>query len=152
MAILAGKEGKGNPDDIAPPREGLLARIPEGALTIAIVVLASSASFGLGMLAEREIHQEGEGIRIEGAPTESTQEAGAVLGAAIAAPAPKAPTPSPAPAATSGNYVASKSGTKYYLPWCGTVKRIKDENKVWFDSKEEAEAAGYQPAANCKGI
>ena len=53
---------------------------------------------------------------------------------------------------TTGSYVASKSGTKYYLPWCGGVKRIKDENKVWFKTKDEAEGAGYSPAANCKGI
>jgi methylphosphotriester-DNA--protein-cysteine methyltransferase len=51
-----------------------------------------------------------------------------------------------------GGYVASKNGTKYHLPWCGSAKQIKEENKVWFATKEEAEAAGYTPAANCKGI
>ena len=51
-----------------------------------------------------------------------------------------------------GGYVASKSGTKYHLPWCGSAKQIKEENKVWFKTKEEAEVAGYTPAANCKGI
>ncbi len=49
-------------------------------------------------------------------------------------------------------YVASKSGTKYHLPWCGGAKQIKEENKVWFATKEEAEKAGYTPASNCKGI
>ncbi len=49
-------------------------------------------------------------------------------------------------------YVASKSGTKYHLPWCGSAKQIKEENKIWFSSKEEAEKAGYTPASNCKGI
>ncbi len=49
-------------------------------------------------------------------------------------------------------YVASKTGTKYHLPWCAGAQRIKDENKVWFATKEDAEAAGYTPAANCKGI
>jgi len=53
---------------------------------------------------------------------------------------------------TTGAYVASKSGTKYHLPWCGSAKQIKEENKVWFDTKEEAERAGYTPASNCKGI
>jgi hypothetical protein len=56
-----------------------------------------------------------------------------------------------APAA-QGNYVASKSGTKYHLPWCSGAQRIKEENKVFFATKEEAEAAGYTPASNCKGI
>ncbi len=51
-----------------------------------------------------------------------------------------------------GEYVASKSGTKYHLPWCPGAGQIKEENKIWFKSKEEAERAGYTPAANCKGI
>lgn len=49
-------------------------------------------------------------------------------------------------------YVASKSGTKYHLPWCSGAKRIKEENKIYFATKEDAEKAGYSPAANCKGI
>lgn len=59
------------------------------------------------------------------------------------------PTQSPE---TKGAYVASKNGTKYHLPWCGSAKRIKEENKIWFATKEAAEKAGYTPAANCKGI
>jgi methylphosphotriester-DNA--protein-cysteine methyltransferase len=66
------------------------------------------------------------------------------------------PTPQPAAAAaalpTTGAYVASRTGTKYYLPTCGTAKRIKDENKVWFATKADAEKAGYEPATNCKGL
>lgn len=54
--------------------------------------------------------------------------------------------------ATGKGYVASKSGTKYHLPWCGSAKQIKEENKIWFATKEEAEKAGYTPASNCKGI
>ncbi len=51
-----------------------------------------------------------------------------------------------------GKYVASKSGTKYHLPWCGGAQQIKEENKIWFNTKEDAEKAGYTPASNCKGI
>jgi len=51
-----------------------------------------------------------------------------------------------------GEYVASKSGTKYHFPWCAGARSIKEDNKVWFASKEEAELAGYEPAANCKGL
>lgn len=50
------------------------------------------------------------------------------------------------------NYVAAISGTKYYVPTCSGASRIKEENKVWFDTKEDAELAGYGPAANCEGI
>ncbi|TSC62722.1 MAG: hypothetical protein G01um101448_259 [Parcubacteria group bacterium Gr01-1014_48] len=51
-----------------------------------------------------------------------------------------------------GQYVASKKGTKYHFPWCGGAARISEENKIWFNSKEEAEKAGYTPAGNCKGL
>lgn len=49
-------------------------------------------------------------------------------------------------------YVASKNGTKYHLPSCAGAKQIQEENKIIFNSKAEAEAAGYTPASNCKGI
>lgn len=49
-------------------------------------------------------------------------------------------------------YVASKSGTKYHLLSCAGAKSIKEENKIYFATKEDAERAGYTPAANCKGI
>ncbi len=49
-------------------------------------------------------------------------------------------------------YVASKNGTKYHYPWCSGAQTIKEENKIWFSSKEEAEKSGYSPAANCKGL
>ncbi len=53
---------------------------------------------------------------------------------------------------TEKMFVASKNGAKYYYPWCGGVSRIKEENKVWFSTKEQAEKAGLTPAANCKGL
>ena len=51
-----------------------------------------------------------------------------------------------------GKYVVSKLGTKYHLPWCSGALRISEENKIWFETKEEAENKGYTPAKNCKGI
>ncbi len=51
-----------------------------------------------------------------------------------------------------GKFVASRNSTKYHLPWCSGALRIKEENKIWFESVEEARAAGYSPAANCPGL
>ncbi len=57
-------------------------------------------------------------------------------------------------AAASGSQqvVASKNGTKYHLPTCPGAKQISEKNKITFKSIEEARAAGYTPAANCKGL
>lgn len=49
-----------------------------------------------------------------------------------------------------GKYIASKTGVKYHIPKCDWAKKIKKENRVWFDSKEEAEAKGLK-ACNCVG-
>lgn len=52
----------------------------------------------------------------------------------------------------SGVVVASKSGTKYYYPWCTGVSKIREENKVWFNTIEEARSAGLSPTSNCAGL
>lgn len=51
-----------------------------------------------------------------------------------------------------GKYVASKSGTAYHYPWCQGAQKIKEGNKVWFQTKEDAVKAGYRPAGNCNGL
>ncbi len=48
-----------------------------------------------------------------------------------------------------GEYVASRNGTKYYPPNCGSAKRINEENKVWFATQEEAELAGFTKSSTC---
>jgi hypothetical protein len=49
-------------------------------------------------------------------------------------------------------YVAARGGTVYYLPSCAGVNRIAEKNKIWFETKAEAERLGYKPAQNCKGL
>lgn len=50
---------------------------------------------------------------------------------------------------TPSQYVASKSGTRYHHVTCPGAKQIKDANKIFFDTIQQAEAAGYSKAANC---
>ncbi len=52
--------------------------------------------------------------------------------------------------AVTGAYVASRGGTSYYLPSCSGAKRISEKNKIYFESKVEAERLGYKPAKTCK--
>jgi hypothetical protein len=137
----------------------MLAGVPKDVLMVGVVVLASSGSFGLGMLADREMAKNA-GIWVENLP--ETQTLGAAVVEAAGKPSssktvPKAATQAQVSTSTAsipvgGQVVASKTGTKYFLPWCGSVKRIKEENKVWFTSAADAKAHGYAPAANCKGL
>ncbi|MCD5384519.1 MAG: hypothetical protein LRZ97_01215 [Candidatus Pacebacteria bacterium] len=52
----------------------------------------------------------------------------------------------------SGAVVVSVKGSKYHYPWCSGALRMNEKNKRWYDSVELAEAAGYEPAGNCKGL
>lgn len=54
--------------------------------------------------------------------------------------------------AEKGKFLASRSGSFYYLPTCSGAKRIKEKNIVWFHSRGDAEARGLRPATNCPGI
>ncbi|HYE23103.1 MAG TPA: Ada metal-binding domain-containing protein [Candidatus Paceibacterota bacterium] len=124
-----------------------LGRIPTDALIVAVIFLTATLSFGLGVLAGKDMETaERPGIWIEERPVEAADLSAAAQGVIGEG------EDDVDPIVQGGQYVASKSGEAYYLPWCGGVSRIKEENRVWFDSKEEAEAKGYRPAKNCKGI
>lgn len=65
-------------------------------------------------------------------------------------------TPSPKTAAaettaavagtTEKLFVGSVNSNLYHHKDCSTANRIKEENKIWFATTEEGEAAGYSPS------
>ena len=112
--------------------------------TALVVVLVAFLSFGLGRLSVSE-SQKPE-IQISEIPA---GEAGAQGAAVVTAATQKTSTPT---GVTQSQYVASKNGSKYYFPWCSGANRIKEENKVWFQTAAEAARAGYQPSSTCKGL
>lgn len=44
-----------------------------------------------------------------------------------------------------GKFVASKFGGTYHIPRCDWAKKIKKNNVVWFNTKEDAKRAGHKP-------
>jgi len=113
--------------------EKIKSAISGDVFTVLVIILVGFSGFGLGRLSvtnERKIPvmiEQGAAAVEAGALSEETLPQG-------------------------GGYVASKKGKKYHLPWCSGAQRISEENKIWFSSKEEAERAGYTPAANCDGL
>ena len=94
----------------------------------ALMLLVGATSFGLGRLSMvEEVHPP---VSIGQAPS-STASREMPLG---------------------GQFVASRTGTVYYFPWCGGAQNIKLENQRWFSSEKQAQAAGLRPAKNCKGL
>ena len=49
-----------------------------------------------------------------------------------------------------GKYLGHKNSKKLHYPDCRWGKRIKPENQVWFNSREEAIEKGYVPCKVCK--
>lgn len=134
--------------ELSPKFKGILGSI-EFHLSL-LIIGVSLVSFVLGRLS---VTEKSDVIEQKTQIVESnTQSASASTNRDVANTERTVSTQSAQSSDAQGAYVASKSGTKYHLPWCGGAKRIKEENKIWFATKEDAEKAGYTPAANCKGI
>lgn len=93
---------------------------------ILIIVLVASASFGLGRLSiiEKYRAQDEVSIIVPKLKDLSIDE-------------------------SKFQFVASKTGTKYYPMGCKSAERIKEENRVYFETEEEAKAAGLEATATC---
>ncbi len=50
---------------------------------------------------------------------------------------------------SKGNFVGSSTSKKYHLPDCRYALKIKQENKVYFQSAKEAKSQGYLPCKSC---
>ena len=115
-------------------------------LTVLIVILVGTGSYGLGKLS---------GIQGRKAPLKIESEFEIFKNANTASSytaKESANQSSVGQALSDGEVVASKNGTKYHFPWCSGAKQITEANKVIFKSISEAKAAGYSPASNCKGL
>ena len=104
----------------------------------AIIILVAVISFGLGRLSK--IREEKTPITIENAEIGESK------------PLLTSNVDKTNSSATSKIFVASRNGKKYYYAWCESANVIKEQNRIWFSTQAEAEKAGYQPAANCKGL
>lgn len=109
----------------------------------ALIFLVGLGSFGLGRLSI--LWPQREPITIEPSTHYNTEK----IQSNIEIPHESALSPQ---RSTPGKYVASKHGAVYHFPWCPGALKIKEENKIWFNTKEEAERKGYRPAANCEGL
>ena len=54
------------------------------------------------------------------------------------------------PAAAQGAYTASTKSDKFHLSSCSSAAHISEDNRVWFQTRDEAIAAGYSPCGKCK--
>jgi len=119
--------------------------------TVILLVLVAGLAFGLGRLSVGGVIDREEGVTLNGEVRVKLVASSSLPAALVQATSSIVGTTEPVlvlPKET--NYVASKSGTKYHHRSCPGAKQIKAENKIWFSTALEAQAAGYTKAANCK--
>lgn len=128
---------------------------------VLIVLLVGLASFGLGRLSKND---ENKGIRIQyeaqsanalkasensvlGLNTSSASEENTRTPAEFLAENPELSTQ--VSLASMKQFFASKRGKKYYPTGCSAGKSIKTQNRIYFDTSEQAEKAGYSLSTSC---
>lgn len=114
-------------------------------ILIAIMVVLAAGSFGLGRLSKSSIGPPGITLQ-----TVSLSQAAAAQTALQDPTDTSAPTPISGSNTTSRAIFGSKNGTKYYWTSCSGASRIKEENKVFWNSEEEARGAGHEKSSTCK--
>jgi hypothetical protein len=107
--------------------------------TLIVVVLVAISSFGLGRWSVTPVSTPERPVLV---PELVTPPVAAVGATANLIPASET--------AIDGSLVASVNGTKFHALDCPGAKQISEQNKIYFTSEQEARAAGYTPAANCK--
>ena len=111
-------------------------------LVVTIIILVGLSSFELGRLSK---NNNNEGIKIE----YNGQEAN-VIDTIDQNSINIAPNTEKILKSNSGAFFASNRGSKYYSISCGAGKTIKEENRIYFNTNEEAEKAGYGLSSSCR--
>lgn len=93
-------------------------------------------------MALQELREQGIALR-----SPEAQVAGAIASQTLAATSSAAVSAAPE-AQAAQLYVGSVNSDLYHHRDCAAAKQIKEENKVWFATPEEAEVAGYT-ASKC---
>ena len=114
-------------DFLASCKRHLDAGIGEWGL-VALIFLTALGSFGLGRLS----------ALIEARPPVSLTQVSEMA--------------APQAIAMGGLFVASRTGSVYYYPWCAGAANIAPQNQRWFPDEQSAQAAGFRPAKTCKGL
>jgi len=111
-------------------------------LIVIIIILVGLGSFELGRLSKNDTGI----LKMEYKDQNSTQNTDITDSGVVGFTQSEIPKT----ANSSGkNFFASSKGKKYYTINCSAGKTIKQENRVYFTTGEEAEKAGYTLSSEC---
>ena len=109
-------------------------------LTVIIVVLVGLGSFELGRLSKEN---SSSGIKIEYPNQQKANVFSAIESYSSLLQNTKTEN------SAGKNFFASNRGSKYYSLGCSAGKTIKQENRVYFATGEDAQKAGYALSSSC---
>lgn len=122
-------------------------------LIVIIVILVGLGSFELGRLSKEKISS---GIKIlpamtEKYPNQENQDANKKTSQAtnVISTTNNIPRAVFDTSVNDKNFFASNRGSKYYTLGCSAGKTIKQENRIYFMTGEEAQIAGYALSSSC---
>jgi hypothetical protein len=117
-------------------------------LTVLIVILVGLGSFELGRLSKENASS---GVKIEyPSPNQSMVGSANAISAVADAGILQSRSPTSGESSSGKIFFASSRGSKYYSISCSAGKTIKQENRVYFATGEEAERAGYALSSACQ--
>ncbi len=108
-------------------------------LTIGILLIAL-VSFGAGLLIDFSEDSQSIIIQNSTSNTIDPNDLGTGQAASVHQSLPKTEE--------QGRFVGSVNSNKYHWPDCPWAEKIGEQNKIWFDSEEEARNAGYARCRN----
>lgn len=120
-------------------------------LAVAFVcALTSIISFNLGVYVGKSPSQE---VIFRGLPTMANINESANLSPAMPTMIETAPSITASTSQTQDSptqIIGNKNSHKYFFKTCGTTNSIKEVNRVYFSSEQEAQNAGFVLAGNCQ--
>jgi len=121
-------------------------------LIVIIIILVGLGSFELGRLSKEN---SSSGVKIEYPNQDESQSASVILSTQADLSQNSLITNTTKTSATTSNstkktFFASSKGSKYYTISCSAGKTIKQENRIYFATGEEAQKAGYTLSSSCQ--
>jgi predicted nucleic acid binding AN1-type Zn finger protein len=137
------REGSQRPSVFNGVKQFIQSEKGKDVLIVIIIILVGLGSFELGRLSKNDIGSP----KMEYKDPNSAQDANITDSAVNGLPQDKSST---IINSSGKNFFASSKGKKYYTINCSAGKTIKQENRVYFTTGEEAEKAGYTLSSECK--
>ncbi len=135
------REGSQRPSVFNGVKQFISSEKGKDILIVIIVILVGLSSFELGRLSKKESNA---GIKIEYSNQAMNQESNVISAVQNIQKQTKNTN------VTTKTFFASNRGSKYYSIGCSGGKTIKQENRIYFATREEAEKAGYELSSSCR--